>query len=254
VYLAWDHGLERRVAIKLLDAALSESVENRERFRRETLIATQLNHPHIVTCHDSVHRDDMGIAIMRYVPGRSLEDLTRTGPRPAWPRVLSWLTAIADALAFAHDHGVIHRDVKPANILIQDADQCPFLTDFGVATLRTSEASCAEVVQHMGTPEFMAPEQVLGAWDTDHRADIYALGATAFLALSGRLPFEARSAVGYAAQQVGGSPEALSLVAPEVPRRLAKVIDRCLQREPRRRWSDAHRLADAFRRAQGRAS
>jgi serine/threonine-protein kinase len=253
VYLAWDRVLHRRVAIKLLDAGLSDAVEHRERFRREALIAAQLEHPHIVPCYDSIHRPDVALAVMRYVPGRSLAELTAGGQALPWREVLAWLVPMADALAHAHDRGVIHRDVKPANILLQDDDGWPFLTDFGIATLRTSEASRAEVTERFGTPEFMAPEQLLGAWDADHRADIYSLGLTAYVALAGRLPFVATTPVGLAAHRVALDPTPLSDVAPEVPPKLAAVIDRCLEREPRRRWRNARvlrvRLVRAGRRA-----
>jgi serine/threonine-protein kinase len=148
---------------------------------------------------------------------------------------------MADALAHAHDRGVIHRDVKPANILIQEDDGWPFLTDFGIATLRTSDASRAEVTQRFGTPEFMAPEQMLGSWDADHRADIYSLGLTAYLALTGRLPFEA-------AERVAVDPTPLNDVAPHVPPRLASLVDRCLERVPRRRWRHARQVRDRLSR------
>jgi serine/threonine-protein kinase len=253
VYLAWDRVLHRRVAIKLLDAGLSDAVEHRERFRREALIAAQLEHPHIVPCYDSIHRPDVALAVMRYVRGRSLAELTAGGQALPWREVLAWLVPMADALAHAHGRGVIHRDVKPANILLQDDDGWPFLTDFGIATLRTSEASRAEVTERFGTPEFMAPEQLLGAWDADHRADIYSLGLTAYVALAGRLPFVATTPVGLAAHRVALDPTPLSDVAPEVPPKLAAVIDRCLEREPRRRWRNAGvlrvRLVRAGRRA-----
>jgi serine/threonine protein kinase len=253
VYVAWDAALGRRVAIKVLDEALRGSVEDRERFRRETQIAARLEHAHIVHCYDARHRPDVSLSVMQYVPGRSVEDLTAGRHRLPWPQVLAWLIPMADALAHAHRRGVIHRDVKPANILIREGDGWPFLTDFGVATLRTSEVSRAEVGHRLGTPEFMSPEQVLGAWDADHRSDIYSLGLTAYVALAGRLPFEARTPVGHAAQRVSVKPAPLSAVAPEVPRRIAVVIDRCLRREPRRRWSDAERLRNALERARRRS-
>jgi serine/threonine protein kinase len=253
VYLAWDRAADRRVAIKLLDAGLTGSVEDRERFRRETLIAAQLDHPHILACFDSLHRPDLAFAVMPYVLGRSLDDLIADGCPLPWPQIVALLVPIADALGHAHARGVIHRDVKPANILIRDGDGRPFLTDFGIATLRTSEASRAEVSQRFGTPEFMSPEQVLGVWDADHRSDIYSLGLTAYVALSGRFPFDARTPVGHAAQRVAAAPARLRTVAPEVPRRLADVIDRCLRREPRRRWPSATRLREALENAQRHA-
>jgi serine/threonine-protein kinase len=243
VYLAWDHTLHRKVALKLVDEGLRGSIEHRERFRRETLIAARLEHPNVVPCYDSIHRPDLALAIMRYVPGRSLSQLMAGGAPLPWRQVLAWLVPMADALAHAHDRGVIHRDVKPANILLQDEDGWPFLTDFGIATLRTSDASRAEITQRFGTPEFMAPEQLLGAWDADHRADLYSLGLTAYVALSGRLPFEP-------AHRVTQDPTPLAHLAPQVPARLAAVIDQCLERDPRRRWATARRLRARLMRVQ----
>jgi serine/threonine protein kinase len=246
LYLALDDRTGERVVIKLLDDRLTQSVEDRERFRRETLIAARLEHPHIIPCCAAEHRPDMALAVMPYVPGHSLGELTADGRQMSWPDVLAWLIPIADALAYAHERGVVHRDVKPENILLREGDRWPFLTDFGVATLRTSEASRAEIGQRLGTPEFMSPEQVLGTWDADHRSDIYSLGLTAYVALSGRMPFKASTPVGSMTQRVSATPAPLSTVAPEVPRRLATVIDRCLRREPRRRWSSAQKLCEVL--------
>ena len=249
VFLAWDRHARRRVAIKLLAAGLSLSVEHRERFRREAWITTRLAHPNIVACYDFVRARDVVYAVMPYIAGRSLAAVLGAGRRLDPQAAVPVFAPIADALAHAHAIGVIHRDVKPANILLQDegdGTSRPFLADFGIATLRTSEHSRAELTKRFGTPEFMSPEQALGAWDADHRGDIYSLGLVAYLALSGRMPFAGGSPIAHAAQRTVLDAPPLSSVAPGVPARLAAVVDRCLARRPERRWQSAAALRRAL--------
>jgi serine/threonine protein kinase len=246
VFLAWDRRGRRRVAIKVLAAGLSLSVEHRERFRREAWITTRLAHPHIVACYDFVRTGDVVYTVMPYIAGRSLATLLADGRRLDSRRTIELFAPIADALAHAHAIGVVHRDVKPANILLQRGDDRPYLADFGIATLRTSEHSRAEVTKRFGTPEFMSPEQALGAWDADHRGDIYSLGLVAYLALAGRLPFPGGSPVAHAAQRTVLDAPPLRDIAPDVPPRLAAVVDRCLARRPERRWRSAAALRDAL--------
>src|SRR5262249_37155242 len=162
VLLAWDRTAGRNVALKLLAHGAAASVADRERFRREALITAQANHPHIVPCFEFVCRGAQAMAVMRYVPGDSLADRLAGGARLDPAALLAILVPIADALAHVHARGVVHRDVKPGNILLHADDGWPFLTDFGVATLRTSDRSRWEATQRMGTPEFMSPEQALG--------------------------------------------------------------------------------------------
>ncbi len=249
VFRAWDLRGRRLVAIKLLAAGLSVSVEHRERFRREASITSRLAHPNILACYDFVRSGDVVFAVMPYVAGSSLAERLATGAPLAPAAVTALLIPLADALACAHASGVIHRDVKPANILLRAADGRPFLTDFGIATLRTSEHSRGEVTRRFGTPEFMSPEQALGAWDADHRGDIYSLGLIAFLALAGRMPFPGGSPLAHAAQRTVLEAPSLRRVAPAVPGRLAAVVDRCLAREPNGRWRSAAALRGALERA-----
>jgi serine/threonine protein kinase len=249
VYLGWDHVSRRKVALKVLAGPADATVEGRERFRREALMAAQFDHPNIVPCDEFVHQRSLTMAVMRYVPGVSLAQRMAAGPRPDVGTIVAILVPLADALASVHRRGVIHRDVKPANILLRDSDGKPFLTDFGIATLSTSEQSRSEVARKFGTPEYMSPEQAIGAWDADHRSDIYSLGLVAYHALAGRLPFRGESALAQAAQRSALDVPTLRDRAPQVPLRLAAVIDRCLARDPRHRWRDAEALGRALLRA-----
>jgi len=251
VYLGWDRMDRRKVALKVLAGPASETVEGRERFRREALMAAQFDHPNIVPCDDFIQRGSLTLAVMRYVPGVSLAQRMGSGPWHDVPAFVAILIPLADALACVHRRGVIHRDVKPANILLRESDGKPFLTDFGIATLRTSEQSRSEVARKFGTPEYMSPEQAIGAWDADHRSDLYSLGLVAYHALAGRLPFRGKSPLAQAAQRSALDVPPLREQAPHVPLRLAAVIDRCLARDPRRRWRDAPTLRSALARAVG---
>jgi serine/threonine-protein kinase len=252
VLLGWDRVEGRHVALKLLDPAEGASLENRERFRREARIARDLAHPHIVPCYGSAHRDQLTLTILRYIPGESLGDRLDGGERLGARALLAILIPLADALAHAHQRGVIHRDVKPANILLHQDDDWPFLTDFGVATLRTSEHSRSEVARGFGTPAFMAPEQVLGRWDADARSDIYSLGLVAYQALAGRLPFVSETTMGLAVQRTAWDAPPLRKFAPEVPERLAAIIDKCLARDPKHRWRSMAELRRALQRCRTR--
>lgn len=252
VVLANDLERKTRVAIKCLGPDYTGSIETRERFRREALISTKLQHPHIVPCFEFTYRGRYAMAVMRYIPGQALSDRLKKGERFSRGAVLSLLLQLADALSHTHASGVIHRDVKPANILLQEGDNWPFLTDFGIATLHTSEQSRSEVQKGYGTPAYMSPEQVLCQWDADHRTDIYALGVVAFQLLTGRLPFEADSTLAQAALRTVREAPSIRSINPDVPEALATVVEKCLAKDPRKRWKNAALLRFALLKVQNR--
>ncbi|MBK8247166.1 MAG: serine/threonine protein kinase [Gemmatimonadetes bacterium] len=222
VYLAREVHLDRLVAIKLLPPTLAARPELRERFLREARLAAKLTHPHIVPIHAVEESGAFVFYVMAYVDGETLADrVDRRGPLPA-TEAARVLREVAWALAFAHAQGFVHRDIKPDNILLESSTGRALVTDFGIA------AAIGDALEDriVGTPEFMSPEQVLGQ-ALDARSDLYALGATAFYALSGRLPFEGETPTEVMARQVSETAPAIASTGVSVPRKLAALVDRC---------------------------
>ncbi|HET7789926.1 MAG TPA: serine/threonine-protein kinase [Gemmatimonadales bacterium] len=248
VYLARDLRLERLVAIKLLPRDRAAQADARDRFLREARTAARLSHPHIVPIF-SVHEvGEFVFFAMAYVPGETLGQRIRSGG-PLGPRAAARiLREVASALAHAHQQGIIHRDVKPDNILLEGTSGRAMVTDFGIAHAEHAGNSRPRVV--LGTAEFMSPEQACGA-PLDPRSDLYALGVVGFYALSGHLPFHGPDAYAVMARHVADPPPPLATLAPGVPHRLAEVIHHCLAKEPAHRPSSGYDLAAAVARAVG---
>lgn len=243
VYLAHDVLLERPVAIKLLAPTLGASAEMRRRFVREARIAAQCFHPHIVPIHTVEESGDLAFFVMAYVQGETLADrLHRVGPlQPDMVRRIA--RDIGWALSYAHERGVIHRDVKPENILIEDGTERALITDFGIA-LR-DDPTRSQSGEVAGTARFMAPEQALGQ-DVDGRADLYALGVTLYLASTGHHPFEGRSTFAVIAQGDAASVPSVRTRAAALPASLADAIDRCLARRADDRFENAAAFVKAM--------
>ena len=239
VYLAREVHLDRLVAIKLLPPERSAISTLRDRFLREARLAAKLSHPHIIPIHAVDEVDGFVFYVMSYVDGETLAQRVRQrGPMSAsdGSRVLR---EAAWALAYAHSQGLVHRDVKPDNILIETSTGRALVADFGIAA--AADAAAADGIS--GTPEFMSPEQALGG-EIDARSDLYGLGATAFYAFSGRLPFEGDSATQILAKQVTEAPPPLASLGIAVPRKLAQLVDRCLAKDPAQRPASAEQLAE----------
>lgn len=239
VYLAREVHLDRLVAIKLLPPEKAERPDLRDRFLREARLAAKLSHPHIIPIHAVNEVDGFVFFVMSYVDGETLAARVRNrGPLSASDGVRVF-REVAWALAYAHAQGVVHRDVKPDNILIEASTGRALVADFGIAAI-AGDASGDGV---NGTPEFMSPEQALGG-DVDARSDLYGLGATAFYAFSGRVPFDGKSATEILARQVTEAPASLASLGLPVPRKLASLVDRCLAKEPANRFASADALAE----------
>jgi serine/threonine-protein kinase len=238
VYLAREVHLDRPVAIKLLPPSRASDATLRARFLREARLAAKLSHPNIIPIHAVEDTGEFVFYVMSFIDGETLAERVRArGPLPTseGTRVLR---EVAWALAYAHGQGLIHRDVKPDNILIETSTSRVLVADFGIA------AAMDEALDGVaGTPEFMSPEQALGT-QIDARSDLYSLGATAFYAFSGRFPFEGSSMMEVLAKQVTETAPPLAAVGSTVPRKIASLIDRCLAKDPAHRPPSAQALAE----------
>jgi serine/threonine-protein kinase len=250
VYAAEDVRLQRPVALKVLPPELAFRGEVRERFVREAQTAARLNHPHIVPIY-AVHEEGGLVCFaMALVKGESLSARLVREPQPAFDVVAQLLEQTADALAYAHASGVVHRDVKPDNVLLDQDSGRAVVTDFGIARAAESGARLTQVGVAVGTPAYMSPEQATGERDVDGRSDIYALGIVGYLLLAGRLPFEATTTPALLMTQVSETPAPLRTVRPDAPSALVEILERCLHKRPQDRWPSALQLRDALRRVQ----
>jgi hypothetical protein len=247
VFLARELSLDRMVAIKLLPPTLATDPAIRERFLREARTAAQLSHPNIVPIYRADTADELVYFAMGFVDGETLaERLASRGPLPP-AEAVRILREVAWALAYAHARGVVHRDVKPENIMLERGTGRVTVTDFGIARdVRASALTADGMV--MGSVHYMSPEQVAGT-DIDGRSDLYALGVVAFQLLSGKLPFDAPQASAVLLMQATRPAPSLLDRAPTVPPALAQVVDRCLRKDPAERYDTGEALAEALSRA-----
>lgn len=215
-----------------------------ERLRREGRILAQLDHPHIIRVYELIP-DGQGIAIaMQYAPGGSLADLLERQGRLTPQATVQVLAPIAQALGSAHRRGIVHRDVKPSNILFT-SDGEPLLSDFGIARVSGDTPLTAPGVSALGTAEYLDPEIVNGG-EPNARSDVYALGAVSYETLSGRRPFEAPTPIAVLRLADRGKAASLTSIAPDVGRPLAQVVAQAMARKPERRFADAGDLAAAL--------
>jgi serine/threonine protein kinase len=250
VFVCEDHALERKVVIKVLPPELAASV-SAERFRREILTVAKLQHPHIVPILKAGDIDGLPYFVMPYVDGESLDITLRHRRTLGVRETVGILKDVARALAFAHERGVVHRDIKPGNILL--ASGSATVTDFGVSKALSSARRSGETGNgltntgmSMGTILYMAPEQAAGDPDIDGRADIYALGITAYEMLSGAAPFANLNPREMLTARLTLPPHPLSSVRKDVPAGLERLIAHCLAIDPAERLQTAAGLVEAL--------
>jgi hypothetical protein len=246
VYLARDPYMKRQVAVKVLPRQFTFDPQFRTRFQREAEVVATLEHPHIVPVHDFGEHEDQPFIVMRYMSGGTLADLLGKGPLPL-SEIATLFEHIGSAVDYAHSLGVIHRDIKPGNILF-DARGGTYLSDFGIAKIAEATAAFTGT-GIIGTPSYMSPEQAQGEKNLDGRCDVYSLGVVLFQALSGQLPFNADTPMGVAMAHIMEPVPSLLDLRPDLPPAFEAVIRRALEKDPAKRYQTASELTQAFKQA-----
>ena len=256
VYKARDTRLDRTVAVKILPEHLAKDSEHRERFEREARAVSSLNHPHICTLHDIGQQDGIDFIVMEYIEGETLADCLVRGPLPL-ARALEYGIQIADGLDKAHRQGVVHRDLKPGNLMVTKPGIK--LLDFGLAKFRQESLAVSEDSEQatrqkpltgagtvLGTIQYMAPEQLEGK-EADSRTDIFAFGALLYEMVTGRRAFSGESQASVIASIMNNEPTSVTELQPLTPAGLDRTLAKCLAKDPDRRWQSAGDLTDALR-------
>jgi serine/threonine protein kinase len=246
VYRARDVRLNRLVALKVLPPELAYDPAVRIRFTREAQTAAQLSHPHIVPIYDVGEREGLAYLVMGFVTGGNLATLLAREPRQPLDEVRRVACEIADALAYAHECGVIHRDIKPDNILLDATTGKAMVTDFGIARAMEAGARLTQTGIAVGTPAYMSPEQAEGERELDGRSDIYALGVVAYQMLTGRVPFTGGSTMSVLLKHVTERPRPIPELRPDTPRPMREAVERALMKSAEDRWPTAQDFRNAL--------
>jgi eukaryotic-like serine/threonine-protein kinase len=248
VYLAEDQELGRRVAIKILNGRHANDDQFIERFRREAKNAAALNHPNIVSIYDRGNAEDTYYIAMEFLDGRTLKELIVSRGAAPVNVAIEYARQILSALRFAHRHGIVHRDIKPHNVLV-DGEGRVKVTDFGIARAGTSQMT--ETGSIVGTAQYLSPEQARGG-EVDPRSDLYSLGVVLYELLTGKTPFEGDTPVEIAMKHLSNAPQPPSKLRPDIPRELDMVVLRALAKSPDDRYQSADEMeADLERVARG---
>ncbi|MGA8191157.1 MAG: serine/threonine-protein kinase, partial [Candidatus Sulfotelmatobacter sp.] len=253
VYRATDTKLGRDVALKVLPGEMAQDPERLARFRREAKALAQLDHPNIVTIYSVEECDGIHFLTMQLVEGLPLDRVIPQGGLP-FEQIVEIASALGDALAAAHDKGIVHRDLKPANVMVSNEGRVKVL-DFGLAkdvgasdpadaTLTSDHRTQAGMV--MGTPAYMSPEQTSGR-PLDHRTDIFSLGVLLHEMATGRRPFDGSSSAELISAILRDNPPPVTDARPDLPSDLARIVRRCLEKDPRHRLQTARDVSNEFR-------
>src|SRR6266404_8170392 len=253
VYRAQDAKLGRDVALKVLPAEMAHDPERLARFHREAKALAQLDHPNIVTIHSVEECNGVHFLTMQLVEGRSLDRVIPASGLPL-EQIVEIARALGDALAVAHDKGIVHRDLKPGNVMVTNEGHVKVL-DFGLAKdvraanggdLTLTSDSQTQIGIVMGTPAYMSPEQAAGRL-LDHRTDIFSLGVVLHEMATGRRPFDGTSSAELVSAILRDTPPSVTDSRPELPGDLARIIRRCLEKDPRHRLQTARDVSNEFR-------
>jgi len=236
VFLGYQKSLDRQIAIKVLLPILAYDPEIVERFQREARTQGRLDHPSIISVYEVYNEGGLTFFTMPYISGRSLRAYLEDEPQPPIERVRRFLSQAADALAYAHRRGVVHRDVKPDNILIDEERNWVILTDFGIAKALSAETTLTTPGDLLGTPHYMSPEQGEGKLDLDGRADQYSLGLIGYEMLAGGRPFKADTLAELMYMHRFEEPESLDKLRPDIPHSLRDVIKRAMSKDRQDRF------------------
>ena len=246
VYRATDVRLRRKVALKVLPPDLAYRDEVKRRFLREAEMAARLSHPHIVPIYAVDEADGLVWIAMGLVEGESLAQRLHREPQPPLEEVRRILREVADALDYAHREGVVHRDIKPDNILLERATGRALVTDFGIARAAEGDQRLTATGIAVGTPAYMSPEQAMGEREVDGRADVYALGVVGYQMLAGELPFQASNTPTMLMKHLSERPRPLAQLRDDLPGTLVAAIERALAKGRGERWPDAARFRAAL--------
>ena len=245
VFRALDLRLHRHVAIKALPPELAFNTDVKTRFLREAQTAAQLSHPNIVPIYTVDERGGIVYFVMALIEGESLAARLARRPRLSIDTVRRILSEVSDALDYAHACGVVHRDIKPDNILLERSTGRAVVTDFGIARAAAGDARLTLTGVAVGTPAYMSPEQAIGERDLDGRSDQYSLGVVGYQMLVGQTPFVATNTPAMLVKHVSEVPKPVREMRPDVPAPIAAAIDRALAKKPEDRWPSAGSFRDA---------